>query len=256
MPLVQVLSGWTLVGKDLKPAKTDTKSFPPSKHKNNSQGGKPSKHARTQPAVIKLSATMWGRINYSCAYDALFTILYDIWQEHPSKWSEYYNAQTKYLGLLSSGFDKFRGRSASLEMARDAARKILTADFPNFSPIDHLAESMFGPNNFGAESFHCHICRPLPAPSLPRFTSHHALLPPPGPVVPQYPYFLSGWLFERMSLNQHTKIPPFLYFSMCGITHRYAIRGVVYLRDNHFTSRVIKSNGAVWYHDGVLTGNL
>ncbi|KAJ7279582.1 hypothetical protein C8J57DRAFT_1058956 [Mycena rebaudengoi] len=38
------------------------------------------------------------------------------------------------------------------------------------------------------------------------------------------------------------------------IAHRYAIRGVVYWRDNHFTSRIIKSNGAVWYHDGILTG--
>jgi hypothetical protein len=70
MPPVQILSGWTLVGKDLKPVKTDTQASPPSKRKNNSQGGKSLKRARTQPAVIKPSAIMWDRINYSCAYDA------------------------------------------------------------------------------------------------------------------------------------------------------------------------------------------
>jgi hypothetical protein len=45
-----------------------------------------------------------------------------------------------------------------------------------------------------------------------------------------------------------------LNIPIAGTTHRYTIRGVVYLRDSHFTSRIIKPNGAVWYHDGILTG--
>jgi hypothetical protein len=31
--------------------------------------------------------------------------------------------------------------------------------------------------------------------------------------------------------------------------------GVVYLGDEHFTCRVVKPNGTLWYHDGILTGS-
>ncbi|KAJ7310828.1 hypothetical protein DFH08DRAFT_667300, partial [Mycena albidolilacea] len=40
-----------------------------------------------------------------------------------------------------------------------------------------------------------------------------------------------------------------------GNTVRYALRGVIYSGENHFTARVIKDNGAVWYHDGIETGS-
>ncbi|KAJ7831954.1 hypothetical protein B0H14DRAFT_2162560, partial [Mycena olivaceomarginata] len=35
---------------------------------------------------------------------------------------------------------------------------------------------------------------------------------------------------------------------------RYALRGIIYAGENHFTSRIIKENGAIWYHDGIATG--
>jgi len=35
--------------------------------------------------------TQWGGNNYSCAYDALFTILFNIWAENPPKWGEKYS---------------------------------------------------------------------------------------------------------------------------------------------------------------------
>jgi hypothetical protein len=39
------------------------------------------------------------------------------------------------------------------------------------------------------------------------------------------------------------------------VSHRYAIRGIIYLTNHHFTSRLVKPNGALWYHDGILTGS-
>ncbi|KAJ7828120.1 hypothetical protein B0H14DRAFT_2594787 [Mycena olivaceomarginata] len=30
--------------------------------------------------------------------------------------------------------------------------------------------------------------------------------------------------------------------------HRFALRGVIYAGENHFTSRIIKENGAIWHH--------
>jgi hypothetical protein len=85
MPQLQISRLWTLVGKDLKAVKVDDKVMPPpSKRKNNAQGGKQPKRARLHTDVVKPSAMRWDRINYSCAYDTLFTIHYDIWQDHPS----------------------------------------------------------------------------------------------------------------------------------------------------------------------------
>ncbi|KAJ7247572.1 hypothetical protein C8J57DRAFT_1240897 [Mycena rebaudengoi] len=42
-----------------------------------------------------------------------------------------------------------------------------------------------------------------------------------------------------------------LKIPIARITHRYSINGVIYLKDNHFTSGIIKP---VRYHDGILTG--
>jgi hypothetical protein len=39
------------------------------------------------------------------------------------------------------------------------------------------------------------------------------------------------------------------------VSYRYAIRGVIYLTNHHFTSRLVKPNGAIWYHDGISTGS-
>ncbi|KAJ7237791.1 hypothetical protein C8J57DRAFT_1439129 [Mycena rebaudengoi] len=258
MPPVQIVSSWSLVGKDLKPVKEITKAPSQPKRKKNEQGGQPSKKARLQTEVIKPSATMWDNVNYSCAYDALFTLLYDIWQEHPSKWSEFFAAQTKYLEVLSVGFSKFRGKSGSLEKARDTARTLLTAHFPVLFPtamtltsIDHLAEKIFGPTYFATESFHFLYAHPIRM-----FSTADYKCP-----------------LCSSNLRKHTALtasPPFLYFSVSdnNITydtainslvgnsnHRYAIRGGIYLTKQHFTARLVKLNGALWYHDGILTGS-
>ena len=42
----------------------------------------------------------------------------------------------------------------------------------------------------------------------------------------------------------------------CGTGHvRYTLRGVVYLKNEHFTLHVITSTGMIWFHDGMLTGS-
>jgi hypothetical protein len=120
----------------------------PIERKRTNQRGKQSKQVRHSIELLKPSAIRWDIIN-CCAYDALFTILYDIWQDHPSQWSEYFCAQTQYLCKLSLGFSNFRGRSASLEAARDSTRTLFTTHFPTLFPtgmtltsIDRLAENL------------------------------------------------------------------------------------------------------------------
>jgi hypothetical protein len=35
---------------------------------------------------------------------------------------------------------------------------------------------------------------------------------------------------------------------------RYALRSVIYIGNNHLTTRIIKENGDIWFHDGIETG--
>ncbi|KAA1479679.1 hypothetical protein DENSPDRAFT_743690, partial [Dentipellis sp. KUC8613] len=51
--------------------------------------------------------------------------------------------------------------------------------------------------------------------------------------------------------------PPKLSLSMTiGSKERkasYKLKGIIYLGQNHFTSRIIGKKGEVWYHDGMTT---
>ncbi|KAJ7304791.1 hypothetical protein DFH08DRAFT_721525 [Mycena albidolilacea] len=39
-----------------------------------------------------------------------------------------------------------------------------------------------------------------------------------------------------------------------GTAVRYALRSVIYVGNQHFTSRIVKPNGDIWFHDGIETG--
>ena len=48
--------------------------------------------------------TQWDGNNYSCAYDALFTILFNVWAANPKKWKQIFQHSNLYLSTLHGGF--------------------------------------------------------------------------------------------------------------------------------------------------------
>ncbi|KAJ6501356.1 hypothetical protein DFH09DRAFT_944726 [Mycena vulgaris] len=50
-------------------------------------------------------------------------------------------------------------------------------------------------------------------------------------------------------------LAPAIHIGVSENRHRFALRGIIYAGNNHFTSRIIKEDGSVWYHDGISTGN-
>ena len=60
-------------------------------------------------------------------------------------------------------------------------------------------------------------------------------------------------VFEISSRN--IKISKTLKFEQEGETEVLDIRGLIYHGDFHFTSRIIGTDGMVWYHDGITTRN-
>src|SRR5882762_11062870 len=67
--------------------------------------------------------TQWDGNNYSCAYDALFAILFNIWTTKPKKWEKkIFQESNQYLYTLHDGFQKYLRGVDTLEAARDSVR--------------------------------------------------------------------------------------------------------------------------------------
>ena len=110
---------------------------------------------------------MWDESNYSCAYDALFTVLFCIWTENPTKWRKQFNKINRTLKLLASGFQKKQDKTATLETARDKVRHILHQRDPVTFPdgesgtsIQELIHHLFKTSDPLASSFlQCIDCK-------------------------------------------------------------------------------------------------
>jgi hypothetical protein len=91
-------------------------------------------------------------------------------------------------------------------------------------------------NNLSVQSsFHCHSCNQ-------HLIRTHMFL--------NYPTMLA------FDLSGHTT----LLSKSLNITQQngqcttYELRGVIYHHNDHFTARIITSDGMVWHHDGIATG--
>ena len=62
--------------------------------------------------------------NYSCAYDALFTILFNIWATNPEKWKKKFQHSNLYLSTLHDGFQEYLRGLSTLEAARDGVQAL------------------------------------------------------------------------------------------------------------------------------------
>ena len=65
---------------------------------------------------------VWDHVNWSCAYDSLFTIIYYIWSTNPHKWNRYLRALNPNAALLASSFQKMYNGKCMGEHARDLVR--------------------------------------------------------------------------------------------------------------------------------------
>ncbi|KAJ6522022.1 hypothetical protein B0H19DRAFT_1348746, partial [Mycena capillaripes] len=111
------------------------------------------------PRRIQPVGLIWNSVNYSCAYDATFTILSNVWLEDVNKWTTYF-AYRCWL-LLQSAVE---GR-ISLEDARNSGRRSMNRARPeyfpygpNMSSIDRVAEVILPSKSYAAGRHTCHSC--------------------------------------------------------------------------------------------------
>jgi len=63
--------------------------------------------------------------HYSCAYDALFTILFSICVSKSKKWRKIFKDSNQYLSTLHDGFQKYLSGVCNLETGRDTVHILL-----------------------------------------------------------------------------------------------------------------------------------
>ena len=286
--------------KSSKKQKVDQSSFVPAKgsspvkkHKLPDNDVSPAKKSKTTGPSSGPSSEMhaplglqWDGQNYSCSYDSLFTILFNIWQDDPLTWTGIFRNINSRLGTLAAGFEKVLNHNAAFEDIRNRIRYELNKSdsvrFPYGShgaSVSNLAMAMFKSNRILATS-QC-MCTSCDY-SMPRanartnfflenndLTQHstakwlqtleletyqecpHCLSDMKHPIV--YHTAPKILIFEYPDMNIRTS-PTVTVTTTDGNRVVLNLRGIVYCGGFHFTSRIITKDKEVWYHDGRVTG--
>jgi hypothetical protein len=77
---------------------------------------------QNQDAPIGL---IWDSDDYSCAYDAVFTILGDIWVYNPTMWTREFGLMSSFANKLGLGFQQVSLKKKDFEDARNSVRNLL-----------------------------------------------------------------------------------------------------------------------------------
>ena len=111
-------------------------------------------------ASDNFSSPDWDVDNYSCAYHALLTILYEVWSTDTKAWRRRFKEINQcHLKSLSACFKKYMNGQASFETFRDTIRNELHSQSPALFPygtrgtgFSALASAILAPQNFVAIS--------------------------------------------------------------------------------------------------------
>lgn len=241
------------------------------------------KTKKSYPQPISPVGLIWDSNDWSCAYDAIFTVLYEVWMQNPTKWSKWFSWISNPLKMLAFGFNEVVKGEMRLENARDNVRNMLyefdQTMFPkgaNGTSIPDLAKMLMnGTESLCYAKIKCTICK-----------TEVSLNPPDNLIyIHSNARTVNGWFqtWQRgtalcntcHSLQNTTRgflrPPEILMFSIDsnnvaisktvkvaaesnGKVSIIPLKGIIYLKDFHFTSRLI-SNKDVWFHDGQVTKN-
>jgi len=234
--------------------------------------------------VSKPRGLLWDGDNYSCAYDALFTVLYYIWKDNKFMWNvNARHLQSQHLQTLGTGFLAASQGTKSLEEVRDAIRKTLYSEFPHIFPYGHegtslseLTQKIFSSDvKISKSQVTCTMCDFFNPPiddetgsvyvmdKTASKSTFHTLNTSSQPVAELCPECQSK-MISRIHYVHHPgillfdhsvhTIKPSKNIKFAGTGNRlikYKLQGLLYFGNFHFTSCIISPEGDVWYHDGM-----
>ncbi|KAJ7043000.1 hypothetical protein C8F04DRAFT_945047 [Mycena alexandri] len=108
---------------------------------------------------------IWDAQDHSCGYDATFTILANIWAEQPGVWEERFIVFGYLMASWANQLKLVAGRVISLESARNAVRRGMYAQTPEYFPygpnqtsIDRIAQAILPEKDYASGRQSCGIC--------------------------------------------------------------------------------------------------
>ena len=235
---------------------------------------------QNQDAPIGL---IWDPHDHSCAYDALFTILGDIWVYNPTMWAHEFNLMSSFANKLSLCFRQVSLKQKSFEDARNSVRNLLHNKYPVAFPygttgvdILDLFVYMFTGKSVGKLRYNCTDCDTTSI-SATKVTSLFTITRKQYNSIQEHIDANNNKTKKCSHCGKDTSrtyrynSPP--HFQMIGFTPNaqdievsktitlkaeagpvtLPIRGAIYYTGNHFVSRIISPTGEVWYHDGIET---
>jgi hypothetical protein len=233
--------------------------------------------------------TMWQ--NNSCAYDAVITILFNIWRESPAATTGLWQTMENIgLNSLMAGFNlhvsmpQIQSRQFTLEDIREYMRRQLAHVSPNFAfgqyaSVHNILLHLL--NTSSTVTVNTRRCTAHGHTATQESTISTAMVAASGENnrtlqqnINEPDVLLSSRCYECNSFQVRTTIfqslPPLLAFEwgiqppvlnltlMITTQHAqsatYHLRGIIYHDTNHFTAHIIDTTGQMWYHDGMQIG--
>ncbi|THU94619.1 hypothetical protein K435DRAFT_578937, partial [Dendrothele bispora CBS 962.96] len=235
VPPLAESTNWQLIGQrktlqSSKNAKEEKNSNTGHTNRKKRKVNENNAHQRAHQGTITMRGMIWDSNNWSCPYDAIFTILFNVWQEDPSKWSPILMNLTTLLSELITSFDLFIQCQQTLEQSRDIIREKLHNLDPDSFPygqlgghIDVLAHHVFGSITYSSAYQLCRQCKAISV--LPPDLDFHSNIRPAMDIYPdskwasrfQRPYYVQDWL-QNFKMHPIENDCP----SCNSISHQYA----------------------------------
>jgi Helitron helicase-like domain at N-terminus/PIF1-like helicase len=234
------------------------------------------------PSQVCPVGIIWDSKNYSCAYDAIFTILCDVWIQNPKKWTTLFCWLSKPLERLAYNYREILRGQKRLEAARNDVRKMLHNSDNNLFPYGQIGTNvielarklMVRDQSPCIAKIQCTTCGKLDSIDPPENFMHLT-----DSSLKNINAWLQNWQkhntvnCHQCNSQQHIihsyPIPPeIMMFSLnvTGIAISKTVKlrgsnnkdtvlplkGIVYSGNFHFTCRIV-SDKNVWFHDGMTT---
>ncbi|KAF9464023.1 hypothetical protein BDZ94DRAFT_1162809 [Collybia nuda] len=225
---------------------------------------------------------IWDGTDFSCAYDAAFTILLHIWRLNPVNWSIRFSSFSPFLDILAKGFVHMVDGSYSFENTRDAVRKALhQADNISF-PLGNLGTNCndllfrcFKQSPYAYKYMQCPVCLYKDPVQTNIARTYNDIVHTRDYIYEEKSYTLEGVL-ELTQVHTMDKVvrifdipsviilgiseecerhivAPYIKIPFEDKVYTLNLRGIIYGGNYHFTSRIISPNGTIWFHDGITT---
>lgn len=229
---------------------------------------------QAQPPGLK-----WDDMNWSCAYDALFTAVYHTWLSDARHVSQFMRNASLPASMLLDGFIRYGRREITLESARDAVRAVIHDSNPRQFPygtigcsVVLLAEVMFdSANTPWIFTLKCRSCNK----TTQAFTAPARLLDVPNVELcdKELRASLLHSIRRTRCCGEHTYSyrdvtimtgPDMAFFSIADSRGgngmpmsigtgdaQWKLTSLVYYGNYHFVTRHINHLGNIWFHDGM-----